>query len=106
VSRLEAFCKEAAAPIQNKVGQLLMSPPIRNLFGQVQSKLDLRFRMDNRKVLITNLSKGSLGEDKCNLVGALLVSQLQRAAMSRSNMPRPVPAASYRACHRSTGPVA
>ncbi len=83
----ERFRKEAVAPIQNKVGQILMSPPIRNIFGQVQSKIDLRYMMDNRKVLIANLSKGLLGEDKSNLVGAMLVSQFQQAAMSRSNAP-------------------
>ncbi len=83
----ERFRKEAVAPIQNKVGQILMSPPIRNIFGQVKSKIDLRYMMDNRKVLIANLSKGLLGEDKSNLMGALLVSQFQQAAMSRSNMP-------------------
>ncbi len=83
----DRFRREAVAPIQNKVGQILMSPPIRNIFGQVQSKIDLRFMIDNRKVLIANLSKGTLGEDKSNLMGALLVSQLQRAAMSRSDVP-------------------
>jgi energy-coupling factor transporter ATP-binding protein EcfA2 len=83
----DRFRKEAVAPIQNKVGQILMSPPIRNIFGQVQSKIDLRFMIDRQKVFIANLSKGMLGEDKSNLMGALLVSQFQRAAMSRSDVP-------------------
>lgn len=83
----DRFRKEAVAPIQNKVGQILMSPPIRNIFGQVQSRIDLRYMMDKQKVFIANLSKGMLGEDKSNLVGALLVSQFQQAAMSRSNVP-------------------
>lgn len=62
------FAQEAIAPIQNKVGQLVMSPAIRNILGQVRSKIDFRFMMDNRKIFIANLSKGRLGEDKANLL--------------------------------------
>lgn len=81
------FLQEAIAPIQNKVGQLLTSPPVRNILGQVKSKFDPRFMMDNRRILIANLSKGALGEDKTNLMGAILVSKFQLAAMSRANVP-------------------
>lgn len=83
----QRFRREAIAPIQNKVGQLIMAPPIRNVFGQVRSTIDLRFMMDDRRILLANLSKGRIGADKANLFGALLVSQLQTAAMSRSNLP-------------------
>src|SRR5205085_1797088 len=58
------FLQEAVAPIQNKVGQLLTSSTIRNILGQVRSRIDLRFMMDKRRILIANLSKGKLGEDK------------------------------------------
>ncbi len=79
------FLQEAVAPIQNKVGQLLTSSTIRNILGQVRSKIDLRFMMDDRRILIANLSKGKLGEDKANLLGAMLVSKFQLAAMSRTD---------------------
>jgi len=81
------FLHEAIAPIQNKVGQLLSSPVTRNILGQTRSKIDLRFVMDNQRIFIANLSKGTLGEDKANLLGAVLASKFQQAAMSRADMP-------------------
>lgn len=81
------FLAEAIAPIQNKIGRLLMAPPIRNILGQVRSKIDPRFMMDDRRILIGNLAKGRLGEDKANLLGAVLVTQFQLAAMSRADTP-------------------
>lgn len=81
------FLQEAIAPIQNKVGQLFMSPISRNILGQVQSKIDVRFMMDNRRILIANLSKGRLGEDQSNLLGALLVASFSLAAMGRADIP-------------------
>jgi hypothetical protein len=81
------FLREVIAPIQNKVGQLLMSPHLRNVLGQVRSAIDARYIMDNGKIFIANLSKGTLGADKSNLIGALLVTQFQLAAMSRADMP-------------------
>ena len=64
-----------------------MAPALRNILGQVKSKIDFRFMMDDSRIFIANLSKGLLGEDKCNLLGALLVSQFQIAALSRTDMP-------------------
>jgi TraM recognition site of TraD and TraG/Type IV secretion-system coupling protein DNA-binding domain len=81
------FKQEAIAPIQNKVGQLLMSPPVRNVLGQVKQKIDPRFMMDNRRILIANLSKGLLGEDKANLLGSLLVTSFELAALGRVDIP-------------------
>ncbi len=80
------FRAEAIAPIQNKIGQFLMSPSVRNIFGQERQALDFRFMMDNRYIFIANLSKGKIGEDKSNLIGSLLVSQFELAAQSRSNI--------------------
>jgi hypothetical protein len=80
------FVSEVTAPIQNKVGQLLMSPPIRNVLGQVSTKVDPAFMMDTSRIFIANLSKGKLGEDKSNLLGAVLVSQFQLAAMARAGI--------------------
>lgn len=81
------FMQEAIAPIQNKVGQLLASPMMRNILGQVRSKMDMRFMMDGQRIFVANLSKGALGEDKSNLLGAILVSKFELAAMSRTNIP-------------------
>ena len=80
------FLQEAVAPIQNKVGQLLMSPHVRNIVGQVRSRINARFMMDDGRIFIANLSKGKLGADKSNLLGALLVTQFELAAMSRADV--------------------
>jgi hypothetical protein len=81
------FLAEILSPVRNKVGQLLMAPPMRHILGQVTSTFDPRFMMDNGRILIANLSKGRLGEDKANLLGAILVTQFQLAAMSRVDTP-------------------
>jgi hypothetical protein len=81
------FLREAIAPIQNKVGQFLLSPVTRNILGQVRSRIDFRFMMDERRIFIANLSKGKIGHDKSNLLGSLLTTRFQLAAMSRADMP-------------------
>jgi len=78
---------EATAAIQNKVGQFISNPLIRNIIGQVKSKIDMRKVMDEGQILIANLSKGKIGEDNSRLLGALLVTKLQLAAMSRVDVP-------------------
>jgi len=83
----ERFKREAIAPIQNKIGQLLLSPTIRNIIGQVQSKVSIPFVMDTGRIFIANLSKGQIGTDKTNLLGSLLVTQFQLAAMARCRKP-------------------
>jgi len=81
------FLQEAIAPIQNKVGQLLMSPIVRNVLGQVKSRIDARFMMDGGRIFIADVSKGKLGADKSGLIGALLVTQFQVAALARADVP-------------------
>jgi hypothetical protein len=83
----DKFRTEAIAPIQNKVGQFLSSAIIRNIVGQTKSSIDLREIMDNKKILILNLSKGRIGEDSSALLGAMIVTKLQLAAMSRVDIP-------------------
>ncbi|MFH1610286.1 MAG: type IV secretion system DNA-binding domain-containing protein [Patescibacteria group bacterium] len=83
----DRFRVEAIQPIQNKVGQFLSSAIIRNLVGQPKSTLDLRKIMDNRQILLMDLSKGRLGEDNSNLLGAMLITKLWLAAMSRVDTP-------------------
>ncbi|OGZ17954.1 MAG: hypothetical protein A2V72_00445 [Candidatus Nealsonbacteria bacterium RBG_13_37_56] len=78
---------EATAAIQNKVGQFISAPLIRNIIGQVHSTIDMREIMDKSKILILNLSKGRIGEDNSRLLGALLITKIQLAAMSRVDIP-------------------
>ncbi len=78
---------EATAAIQNKIGQFISTPLIRNIIGQVKSSLSMREIMDGKKILILNLSKGRMGEDASRLLGCLLITKLQLAAMSRVDMP-------------------
>lgn len=78
---------EATAAIQNKVGQFISAPLIRNIIGQVKTTIDMRKAMDEGKILIANLSKGRIGEDNSLLLGALLINKLQLAAMSRVDIP-------------------
>jgi hypothetical protein len=83
----EKFRSEAVAPIQNKVGQFLSSAIIRNIVGQPKSTIDLRDIMDNKKILLMDLSKGKVGEDNSALLGAMVVTKLQLAALSRVDIP-------------------
>jgi len=83
----QRYEQEATAAIQNKVGQFISNPLIRNIIGQVKSSLDMRKVMDEKKILILNLSKGKIGEDNSRLLGALLITKLQLAAMSRVDIP-------------------
>ena len=78
---------EALAAIQNKVGQFISNPLIRNIMGQPRSTINMRDIMDNGKILIVNLSKGKIGEDNSRLLGAMMISRLQLAAMSRVDIP-------------------
>jgi type IV secretory pathway TraG/TraD family ATPase VirD4 len=77
---------EATAPILNKIGQFLTSLPLRNIIGQRNNTFDLRTLMDDGKILIVNLSKGKIGEDSCSLLGAILVTEIQLAALSRADI--------------------
>ena len=81
------FRTEAVAPIQNKIGQFITNPLIRNIIGQVKSSFDLREIMDNGKILLVNLSVGAIGEETSALLGGLLITKLQLSAMSRVDLP-------------------
>ncbi len=83
----EKFRNEAIAPIQNKVGQFLSSSLIRNIVGQEHSTIDVRKEMDNGKILLMNLSKGRIGEENAALLGAMMITRIQLAAMSRVDIP-------------------
>ncbi len=83
----EKFRTEAIAPIQNKVGQFLSSSIIRNIVGQSKSTIEMRQIMDDKKILIMNLAKGRVGEENSALLGAMMITRLQIAAMSRVDIP-------------------
>ncbi len=78
---------DAIAPIQNKVGQFLSSSLIRNIVGQTKSAFNIREIMDNEKILIMNLAKGRIGEDNSALLGAMMITKVQLAAMARVDVP-------------------
>ncbi|MFH0820804.1 MAG: DUF87 domain-containing protein [Candidatus Peregrinibacteria bacterium] len=82
----DKFRTEAISPIQNKVGQFLSSPLIRNIVGQVKSTVNIRFMIDSGKIIIVNLSKGKIGEDNSSLLGSMLITKFQLDAMSRADI--------------------
>ena len=75
--------KEAIAPIQNKVGQFVLSPLIRGIIGQPKGSFSIEEIMDDGKIFLANLSQGRIGEDNANLLGAMLITKIQLAAMQR-----------------------
>ena len=83
----DKFQAEAIAPVLNKVGAFTANPIIRNIIGQPHSTFNIRHMMDEGKILIVNLSKGLIGEDNAAILGSFLVTKIQLAAMSRSDIP-------------------
>ena len=83
----EKQVNESIAPVLNKVGAFTANPIIRNIIGQPKSSFNVRKIMDEGKILIVNLSKGLIGEDNAGILGAFLVTKIQLAAMSRSDIP-------------------
>lgn len=84
----DKFAAEAVAPVLNKVGAFTANPIIRNIIGQPKSTFNIRKIMDEGKILIVNLSKGLVGEDNAGILGSFLVTKIQLAAMSRSDIPK------------------
>jgi hypothetical protein len=81
----DRFAAEAIPAIQNKIGQFTSNPLIRNIIGQPKSSFDIRKAMDERKIIIVNLSKGLVGENNANLLGSMIVTKIYLAAMSRAD---------------------
>ncbi|MFA5736564.1 MAG: type IV secretion system DNA-binding domain-containing protein [Candidatus Paceibacterota bacterium] len=82
----ERYMQEAGDAIKNKIGQFTSNPLIRNIIGQPKSNFDLRKVMDEKKILIVNLSKGRLGEQNANLLGGMFITKIYLAAMSRAEV--------------------
>jgi hypothetical protein len=83
----DRYTQDATPAIQNKVGQFTSNPLIRNIVGQPKSSFDIRKLMDEKKILIINLSKGRVGEVNATLLGSMLVTKIYLAAMSRADVP-------------------
>lgn len=83
----ERVLQEVISPIQNKVGQFTSNSLIRNIIGQTTSAFNVREIMDGRKILIMNLAKGKIGEDSSALLGAMMITKIQLAAMGRVDIP-------------------
>ena len=80
----DSYTREATPAIQNKIGQFIANPLIRNIIGQPKSSFDLRKMMDEKKIFIVNLSKGRMGETNASLLGSMLTVKIYLAAMSRA----------------------
>lgn len=83
----DRYTQEATPAIQNKVGQFTGNPLIRNIIGQSKSSFDIRTMMDEKKILIINLSKGLVGETNMRLLGSMITTRIFLAAMSRADLP-------------------
>lgn len=81
----ERYMQEAGAAIQNKIGQFVSNPLVRNIIGQPKSSFDIRDVMDNKKILIINLSKGRVGEMNANLIGSMIITKIYLGALSRAD---------------------
>lgn len=77
---------EVISPILNKVGQFLANSGVRNIVGQQKNRIPFRMVIDEGRILIANLSKGKIGEDSAVLLGSLLLTKLQLAALSRADI--------------------
>lgn len=77
---------ETAGPILNKVWQFLSSSILRNILGQPKNSFNMRWAMDNQKIIIINLSKWKIWEDASALLWAMMVTKFQMDAMSRADI--------------------
>lgn len=84
----DRYAADATAAIQNKIGQFVSNPLIRNIVGQTESSFDIRKAIDARKIFLMNISKGRIGEDASRLLGAMFITRIQLAAMSRVDVPK------------------
>ena len=83
----DRFRLESISPIQNKVGAFLSNSLLRRIVTEPERPLNLRRSMDEGKIILVNLAKGSIGEDTANLLGSLLISRFDLAALSRADTP-------------------
>lgn len=82
----EKFDTEAIIPLVNKLGQFLSNPLLRYIFGQQENKIDIEKIMNERKILLINLSKGKLGEENSSFFGSMFVTKIYQAGMARASI--------------------
>ncbi|MFA5773383.1 MAG: type IV secretion system DNA-binding domain-containing protein [Candidatus Paceibacterota bacterium] len=82
----EKFDTDAIIPLVNKLGQFLSDPMLRNIFGQKENKIDLEELMNERKILLINLSKGKIGEENSSFFGAMFLTKIKQAGMARAKL--------------------
>lgn len=80
------FKAEALSPVLNKMRRILVDPAIRNMLAQKKNGFDMRFMMDHKRILVVSLPKGKMGEGSAHLLGALLITSITQAAMSRGDI--------------------
>lgn len=76
--------QEFIAPILNKVGPLLTSPILRNIFGQPKNEFSFSEAFDQNKIILIRLPKGSIGEDASKMLGMIFISMIQSALLNRT----------------------
>jgi len=79
--------EERIGSVQNKIGQFLANPFVRNIVGQWKPSVDLADVLAQKRILIVRLSKGLVGEEPANLLGSFIATGLQQAAMGRAALP-------------------
>jgi Helicase HerA, central domain len=77
---------EAAAPVLSRIKAFLSYPAVAHIIGQKHSTIDVRKAMDERQIIIANLSEGVIGEEATNLLGSLLMTKVHLATMSRADI--------------------
>ena len=83
----EKFDTDAIIPLVNKLGQFLSDPMLRNIFGQKENKINLEELMNQKKIILINLSKGRLGEENASFFGSMFVTKIKQAGMARASLP-------------------
>lgn len=82
----EKFDTDAIIPLVNKLGQFLSNPLLRNIFGQKENKVNLEELMNQKKIILINLSKGKLGEENSSFFGSMFITKIKQAGMARATM--------------------
>jgi hypothetical protein len=83
----EKFDTDAIIPLVNKLGQFLSDPMLRNIFGQKENKIDLERLIQEKKIILINLSKGRLGEENASFFGSMFITKIKQAGMARAALP-------------------
>jgi len=78
---------EAIIPLVNKLSQFLSNPFLRNIFIQKENKIDFEALINSEKIILINLSKGRVGEENANFLGAMFIVKIKQAGMMRASIP-------------------